>query len=82
MAGQTKTEETKATEAKAAQVVKYVGTADERVISAADWSSVGAEEQKQVKWDRSNRFQVPVDELSKAALEYIATDSGFKVQDA
>ena len=82
MAGQTKTTEPEATQAKEPQVVKYVGTADERVITAADWKSVGAEEQGLVRWDRSNRFQVPVAELNKAALEYIATDSGFKLQDA
>jgi hypothetical protein len=65
------------------KVVKYVGTADERVINAADWKKVGSTDQKQVKWDASNKFTVPAADLDEAALKYVdEVDSGFVVADA
>lgn len=70
------------TAAKAPKVVRYTGSAERRIISAKDWKSVGAEGQAQVVWDSSNGFKVPVSELSKEAMEYVAKDSGFKVEEA
>lgn len=64
------------------KVVKYVGTADERIISARDWKSIDVEDQLQVVWNRKNRFMVPASELSAAALRYLdEDDSGFVVTD-
>lgn len=63
------------------QVVAYVGTADEVKISAADWKSIGVEDQKQVVWDSSNRHQVPVSELAQGALNYLdQSDDRFVVK--
>lgn len=70
------------TEAKAPKVVRYTGSADRRVISAKDWKSVGADGQAQTEWSSKNGFKVPVSELSKEAMEYVAKDSGFKVEEA
>lgn len=75
-------EEPAAQEAQVEQVVKYVGGADERSISAADWRSIDVQDQDKVVWNARNRHQVRVSELSKGALDYLATDSGFKLQDA
>lgn len=64
------------------KVAKYIGTADVRKISAADWRSIGIEEQTQVVWDKSNGFQVSVSELTEAAVKYLdETDSGFVIAD-
>lgn len=64
------------------KVVKYIGTANIRKISASDWRSIGVEEQTQVVWDKSNNFQVPVSELTADAVKYLdEDDSGFVVTD-
>lgn len=65
------------------KVAKYVGTANRRKISAADWNSIGVEDQKQVVWDKDNKFTVPVSDLQPGAVKYLdETDSGFVVTDA
>lgn len=65
------------------KVVKYIGTADVRKINASAWKSIGVEDQHQVVWDKSNRYSVPVAELSAAAVRYLdEDDSGFVVTDA
>lgn len=75
--------EAETTAAATEKVVKYVGTADERIISAADWKSIGVEDQTQVKWDRRNRFTVPTADLTEAAVRYLdEDDSGFVVTEA
>lgn len=67
-------------EAKTTKVVKYVGTADERVIRKGDWSSIDVKDQELVRWDRKNKWTVPASELSKDALQYLdEQDSGFVV---
>lgn len=65
------------------KVVKYIGTADRRVIAAKDWKAVGVNDQQQVVWDRSNLFTVPVADLKEGAVEYLdKVDAGFVVTDA
>ena len=64
------------------KVVKYIGTADTRRISASDWKSIDVEDQNQVVWDKSNKFTVQAADLTEAALNYLATDSGFVISDA
>ena len=74
--------EAETTAAATEKVVKYIGTADERSISAADWKSIEVEDQKQVVWNRRNKFTVPASELTEAALRYLdEDDSGFVVTD-
>lgn len=86
MAGSTNTDgdtSTKATPAKSdGRRVKYVGFADVRKISKADWARVGVEDQEQVVWDKSNDFTVPLADLKAGAEGYFATDSGFKIVEA
>lgn len=69
----------KPTEDTSSDVVEYVGGADVRKISKRAWASVGVEDQEAVTWDASNRRRVKTSELSKSALEFLATDSGFKL---
>jgi hypothetical protein len=65
------------------QFVQYVGTADNAIISAADWKKVGAEGQESVTWSAvDNQHKVEVGKLSKEALEYLARDSRFKLPKA
>jgi hypothetical protein len=73
---------TPAKAAKEEAVVEYVGTADVRKISAADWKKAGVEDHKQVSWDADNGHKVPVSDLSKEALEVLKSDTGFKVPEA
>lgn len=66
----------------AEKVVKYVGTADERVIEAKDWKSLGIEDQSKVVWNRQNRWTVPASELKENAVRYCdEDDSSFVVTD-
>lgn len=84
MAGKTSGESgTTSTTAKTDAVVEYTGSADEVKISASDWNKAGVEgDQKQVVWNRANRFKVPAGDLSAEALEVLRTDSRFKVPEA
>lgn len=82
MAEQSNTPNTPAKPAKEEAVVEYVGTADVRQISAADWTKAGVQDQTKVVWDASNKHKVPVSDLSKEALEILKADSGFKVPEA
>ena len=84
MAAQTEAEKASAAEAKAlvGKVVKYIGTSDVREIDAVAWKSIGIEDQHKVVWSRTNRWSVPVADLTKNALAYLDTDDdGFVVQD-
>lgn len=55
--------------------VKYKGTSNYREILAADWKSVGVEDQGKVVWDRDNARGVvgakPIQEVSEAAAQYL-----------
>lgn len=64
------------------KVVKYIGTADIRRISAADWRNAGVDEQLQIEWHRGNKFTVPVDQFTDDAMQYLESDSGFAIVDA
>lgn len=75
-----KTQEDSPKAATTSKVVKYVGTADERVIEAKDWKSLGIEDQGKVVWSQKNKFTVPASDLNEAALRYAdETDSGLVV---
>ena len=52
------------------EVLAYVGTSDVREIDTTGWKAVGVKDQKLVRWDSSNGFQIPLDQLSADALEY------------
>lgn len=68
--------------------VRYVGTADVREISAAQFKAAGVtgEGVKGVRWNRANNFTVKREDLEFLSEEdfnrIIKGDAGFKVQDA
>lgn len=65
------------------KVVQYVGTADVRIIDKAGWDNAGVRDQNKVVWDKKNKWTVPVEDLSDAAVAYCdEEDSGFVVKDA
>jgi predicted sulfurtransferase len=53
-----------------AQVVKYTGRSDVRVITKEEWQSIDISDQDTVKWDWKNDWEVPVGDLSQGALNY------------
>lgn len=65
------------------KVVAYVGTADVREIDAAAWRNAGIDDQGLVRWDKTNKHQVSIDDLTDAAVAYCDTvDDGFVIRDA
>lgn len=62
-----------------ARYVRYVGTAHRRLITAAQWTGVGAKDQKQTIWSVRNGWKIPVEEFSDNALQYFEKDAGFVV---
>lgn len=61
------------------KVVKYVGTADVREITEANWRAIEITDQKTVRWSRDNNYTVPAKDLSSAALDYVQRDEGLVV---
>jgi hypothetical protein len=63
----------------ATRYVRYVGAAHRRVITAADWRSVGVKGD-QVIWEAQNGFAVPLDQFNDAQIKKaIERDSGFTI---
>ena len=76
-------EEAPAKKVASGKVVKYIGTADAREIDEKSWRDVGVEDQGLVRWDKSNRWAVPVADMTKDAVAYCEKDDGsFVVTDA
>jgi hypothetical protein len=65
-----------------AEYVKYVGTSHVREITADDIKGVGIKDQKPLRWDAANNWQVPRGDVSDDLWPYIDGDSGFIVVDA
>lgn len=66
---------------KTVRVVKYVGTADERVISREDWANVDIDHDG-AKWFVGNKWQIDATKFSDDALNYFANeDDGFVIVD-
>lgn len=62
-----------------AEYVVYQGKAQRRSISAEDWANAGVESQGGVVWEKSNNFQVSVEEFSAKALQALRNDGSFSV---
>lgn len=58
---------------------KHSHTFSVRLIEAKDWKNVGADGQKTVRWDASNNWEVPADQFSEAALEYVKRDEDLTI---
>lgn len=56
--------------------VKYVGAASKRVITAAEFSSLGSSTGETV-WGLLNDFLVPFTEFDEPALKYLKADGRF-----
>lgn len=59
--------------------VKYAAHATRRVITEADWASVGAEGQEGKEWNFENDFLIPLSEFSDEAVAYLRRDGRFTV---
>lgn len=59
--------------------VVYAGDASLRVISSADWESLGIKGKDEVRWGFANDFRVPVSEFTKAQMDYLRRDGRFAV---
>lgn len=74
--------ETKAVEPKTKKIVRYVGTADTRIITDAQWAAAGVADQKSVEWNRVNGRELPATDFTADALRYCSDrDEGFAVVD-
>lgn len=61
------------------QVVKYIGTAHRRRISAQDWRDAGLEGET-VEWSFENGFTIPAEQFTEEQMrEIIEPDSGFAI---
>lgn len=61
-----------------ANKVWYIGSADVRVIKAADWAAVNAAGQStDVTWDSTNAWGVDPATLDAAAVTYLGTQNDF-----
>lgn len=69
-------------EPKVEAVVEYVGSADVRKVSAAEWKAAGVEGQAETVWDSSNDFKVKASDLSDAAKKVLELNGGFKLPSA
>lgn len=56
--------------------VKYTGSASKRVITTAEFKSIGSETEETV-WGLLNDFLVPFDEFDEPALKYLKSDGRF-----
>lgn len=58
------------------KVVRYIGTSDVRIINHEAWKNVNVEDQNQIVWDKSNRWEVSVEDLSESAIAYLTETDG------
>jgi hypothetical protein len=63
------------------RVVRYIGTADERLISREDWDNVGIDHDG-AKWFKGNKWEIDASKFSDDCLNYFANDDdGFIIVD-
>jgi hypothetical protein len=65
--------------ARGVKCVKYIGIADIRRISDADWDAIKIRLQGTVQWDKLNGFTVLGDRLRDDAVAYLRSDPEFVV---
>src|SRR5687767_13787916 len=64
------------------EYVRYVGTADVRMITKDEWRGAGVKDQDTVVWNRANRWTVPLEDISDNARPFIEDDPGLVVFDS
>lgn len=58
----------------------YTGMGGVKTITEEQWVAAGITDQKGVRWDNSNEFSVPLDDLSESAVARLRSEPGFKIQ--
>lgn len=59
------------------QVIKYIGLAHRRVISAEEWAAAGVTGMGTVEWSYMNNFSVPIDHFTDDALRVAIEPDNF-----
>ncbi len=59
------------------KAVKYIGLADNRVITGEQWGATGIRGQETTIWSAENGFTILGDRFGKGALDYLEEDAGF-----
>lgn len=59
--------------------VRYIGTSDVRIITAAQWEDAGVKNQAKTVWDVRNGWKLPLSDFTDNALDYFKNDAGFVV---
>lgn len=62
------------------RVVRYRGAGTRRIITAEEWTSVGANGTPTTEWNFHNSFAIPAREFSEEALAYIRRDDKFVIE--
>lgn len=62
-------------------MVKYIGTADARRITAQEWKGVGVHDMGTTVWNRANGFSVPLSSITDGARPYIEADERLVIVD-
>lgn len=59
--------------------IQYIGSATRRIITEADWESIGVKSGKDVEWSFKNEFKVNSKKFTKAQIKYLLqTDGRFQ----
>lgn len=61
------------------EVVRYVGSADTRRLSAGDFTSLGAKDQKKATWDGGNSRALPASDFTEEALAALSKLPDFTI---
>ena len=60
-------------------MVKYIGTAGARVISASEWRAVQVHDMQTVVWNPANGYCVPLSSFTERARPYIEADENLVI---
>lgn len=59
--------------------VRYVGTADTKILSADDLAAVGIKTKSTYEWNSSNDHALPVADIDGSTLTYLRSQPDFRV---
>lgn len=62
-----------------AKMVRYMGTAHIRQITAMEWQKVGVNDMETVVWHKANNWTVPASKFSDEAWPFIEADEKLVV---
>lgn len=64
---------------KAPTVIKYIGTADVKRLTAENLRAMNVEAETDLRWDRQNSHTVDVADVNPATLEYLRSQPDFSI---